>query len=72
MTRNMTLQLQCLIAMGRLYSLQLIKKLCCWVDDEVKQKFGVKQMCLLRFAKVKDNFHYPSGTRVECKLQRPD
>ena len=43
MTRNMTLQLQCLIAMGRLDSLQSIKKLC-WIDDEVKQKFGVKQM----------------------------
>ena len=51
MTRNMTLQLQCLIAMGRLDSLQLIKKLCCWVDDdEVKQKFGVKQMSV--FVKI--------------------
>ena len=49
MTRNMTLQLQCLIAMGRLDSLQLIKKLC-RIDDEVKQKFGVKQMSV--FVKI--------------------
>ena len=48
--------------MEGLDSLRLLKKLWCCVGNKVKQS----KVCLLRFAKMKDNFHCPFQDQATC------